>query len=374
MSRARSTVAIDELRPILARELPDMPVDEPRAATSFLATAIEFAIGWFKAHEQAGSPDLRASILVATEYPRRATSALSTQAATLLRQDFTGDHYGRVFVCNDAITVALELDAASRGAVEAGRYLQSVGLGAQPTIVLVPASRSVTMYWHGLDDEGSTWELHVAATAPQSLTQKELLGVLDAIWDNAFASPQPHYDVVWKDRRQFVAFGQAERRVQDMLIPMLRVQFRENYVVRPEDRQPSGRIDVSITPLRNGVTGVGTVELKALCSRRESSRTSGYRTEGRAAHIAAVTKGLAQAADAKRRLAADVAVLACYDLRRTPTEATAFPKNLGKEASLKGVVLKHYPLYPSAELRRKAEQATSSRRVAVRKSTSAGQR
>jgi hypothetical protein len=363
MTRVRSTIAIDELRPIAAQELPDMPIDEPRAATSFLATAIEFAIGWFKAHEQAARSDLRAAILIAAEYPRRTTATLPAQASTLLRQDFVGDHYGRAFVCNDAITIAMELQGAPRTMVEAGRYVQANRLGALPTIVLVPANRSVTMYWHGLDDEESSWELHVAASAPQSLTQHELVGVLDAVWDNALASPQPHYDVVWKNRDQFVAFGQAERRVQHILIPILRVEFRENFVVRPEDRQPSGRIDVSIAPRRRGVTGVGTIELKALCSRRESSRPAGFRPEGPAVHKAAIKKGLGQAVDAKRRLSADIAILACYDLRKEPQQTTAFAKEITKQAKLKGIVLEHYPLYASAELRRQAEQAPV-RRVA----------
>ena len=357
MRRARSIIGIDELRPIAAQELPDLPIDEPRAATSFLATAIEFAIGWFKAHEQSATSDLRAAILVVTEYPRRTTAGIPAEAATLLRQDFVGDHYGRVFVCNDAITVAMELRASPRTTVEAGRYVQAAGLGTQPTIVLVPASRTVTMYWHGLDDEESTWELHVPASAPTALTQAKLLSALDAIWDNAFASPQPQYDVVWKDRDHFVAFGQAERRVQDILVPILRVEFRENFVVRPEDRQPSGRIDVSIAPRRPGVTGVGTIELKALCSRRESTQAAGFRPEGPAVHKAAVKKGIGQVVDAKKRLAADIGILACYDLRKEPKQTTAFPKAMTQQATLKGIVLKHYPLYPSAELRRQAEQA-----------------
>jgi hypothetical protein len=357
MGRVRSTIAVDELRPIAAEELPDLPIDEPRASTSFLATAIEFAIGWFRAHDQCGSQNGGAAILVAAEYPRRDTTGLRVEASTLLRQDFIGDHYGRVFVCNDAITVALELCEAPRNALGAGRFIQAKGFGRMPTVVLLPAGRSITMYWHGLDDEAAVWELHVPPTAPEALTQSQLSDVLDAIWDNALASPQPGYDVVWKRHDDYIAFGQAERLVQNLVVQMLRVEFRENFLVRPEDRQVSGRIDISISPRKHGVIGVGTIELKALCSRRESTQPAGYRSEGASVHAKAITKGLGQAIDAKGRLDADIALLACYDLRKLPKEATAFAKAVVTKARRMGIVLRHYPLYPSAEARRNAEQA-----------------
>jgi len=358
MTRPPSRVTQAELEAAFAAGVNANPYIDPNVGSAYLRYVINFAHRWFRGVNAVPSNHSPTSVrLVFPEYPNRVSD---TAQIFGFCESFDTEHRGQTYICNESLSEVRQLLNVPSEAMNAATHLVDIGLGTVPAVVLTPGLREVAVYPNGFRT-GEVFTIQdVGIVGPAVLDPDVLVDRIRRFWDATIAVPNRAVRI-WEDYDNWIAVGQAERNIQLVLAPQLDVVYRDNFNVHPEVVTASGRADIVIYPRENLGSGTATIELKAMCSRRKGARTrAGYRTESARTHAHAVEKGVTQVVNAKQRLSATVAILACFDLRMIDKRVDHVTRDIISIAKRHGITIEVLPLYQSMDQRRRAEQAATS--------------
>ena len=265
---------------------------------------------------------------------------------------------GRVWFVSQVVTVGTWLSAEFETDDELIRFItEDLGRGATPAIIYDSrGSAELRFYSNGLSDLETYDSLRVAYS---EISIVEIFDRIDVIHRNHLVTPgaQHRGTRVWESASE----GRPMSNAEDILGGLLTVGLQGAFpmcIVRVEQPQPSGRLDIEIEERVLNEPGTiqrhAILELKVLRSVGRTGRSVSPRTIRRW-----VKDGVGQAAAYRQEKAALAAGLCCFDMRSTFSGTQCFAHVLTLAAEL-DVQLRVWHLFSSAGTYRAHQIATKS--------------
>jgi hypothetical protein len=239
------------------------------------------------------------------------TSAFS-QVARLDMQD-SGKLDGPILLTTANLRLVFKCGAAEPNVVGIVARLRELGLGARPTIVFVPAERTLTFYQTGVDNKA---QIKTDALLGGGLDPSNILGLVDHFHENWTRFPDG-FGSCWDNATDRIVHRNSERHVRDNLYVFLSmVVYTSRYVIR-EHQLPNGRVDIFVFGVTIGPTDDShrVIELKVLRSRTIGWKGKKTRQYSEKANQRYVEQGVRQAGRYRLTAGAVEAFLFCFDAR-----------------------------------------------------------
>lgn len=230
---------------------------------------------------------------------------------------------------------------------------ESLDIGEVPAVLFEARTESPELWFYprGLADPESGISVPLSS---ESIDLDRIFEIIDRAHRDAIVTPQrkaPAGMKLWKNARRHHPVKQAEARIQYILRVALSAALPPTMVVREEQDEATGRIDLEID---ERVPGAGIhichalLELKVLRS---------YRSTGKPVPPAkvneAIEEGVIQAKSYREAREALASALCCFDMRKQPNGSSCFGGVEGKARRGK-VKLRVWPVYASVQQYRAA--------------------
>jgi hypothetical protein len=226
---------------------------------------------------------------------------------------------------------------------------ENLAMGDVPAVVveLRTETPQVRHYRRGL---ANPEDVEVVSLESETIDIERILAAVDQAHKMHLATPQPAADMqLWTNRAKHWPARNAERRIQFILRVALQGAFPMT-VVREEQPQPAGRLDIEIEELQGeGVTiKHALLELKVLRSYGSTGKSV-----GESAVSEAIMEGVNQAVSYKKESGVHAAALCCFDMRTAVAGAACFT-SVRNKAKRHGVRLRSWHIFASTKEFREA--------------------
>jgi hypothetical protein len=241
-----------------------------------------------------------------------ARSADFSAVARLDGQD-SGKVAGPILLTTANLRLVFHSDAIETTVAGIVTRLRELGLGDRPTVIFVPAERTLTFYQSGADNKP---QIKTDALLDPALDPSNIVGLVDYFHDNWTRFPDG-FGSCWDNATDRIVHRNAERHVRDNLYVFLSmVVYKSRYVIR-EHQLPNGRVDIFVFGFAIGPTDDShrVIELKVLRSRSIGWKGKKTRQYSEKANKRYVEQGLRQAARYRASTRALEAFLFCFDCR-----------------------------------------------------------
>jgi hypothetical protein len=351
----------EELNEIVRSRFAALPSSPAGTAAAFATKVVQFVIGWLQHRPGADMSSLADAIFLCPEHPSLVAPSLGFSKVHFFagdpRQPVCGASHLCAFTLND---VYVRPSSAGSSTSEIVRGLIAENVGKLPAVIFSPAIGARVILPMGLEDEESKVLLTTAGSFP-AVTKASLDEFLTEFHDILLKTPRP-FKRFWNDVDAFVPVPNAEKEVQNAMIPLAELRFRGS-VVRYEEAMVEGRADLTISPNPQGTTlGSGVLELKALRSRFPAKGKGKARICQPAKNDEAIIDGIDQADSYRERRGLEHAFVCCYDFR-SDEEAVELDAHEPRAADRK-VNLRRYRVYNHAKTLRR-DKPKSAHRAAV---------
>lgn len=256
-----------------------------------------------------------------------------------LDEESSPTELGPILLTSPNLRLVYARNVKERSAAALAAELKHLGLGARPTALFVPAEKTLTFYWNGVEG-GPT--LQASTTVLAGLDPSNVVSLADYFHQRWTRYPDGLAGGCWDHAGDRVLQRQAERAIRDhMFVFLAMVVYQSPYVLR-EHQLPNGRVDIFIYGLAGGADASShkVVELKVLRSRstgwlspkaKPQKVTKPQRTYSDAGNKRYVESGLRQAARYGHMTSAAESFLFCFDARLTDSaiDVEALAKSLG---------------------------------------------
>jgi hypothetical protein len=321
----------------------------------FVNEVMSYLRGWIEAHSSRNRTADPPTIFLACERPRVDAEALGGRPVPMFQIDRSQTLGGLVLASARLNNVAVVPEAASTLTLqELHTLVLRIGAGERPAVVFFPNDLRIVVCRDGVAGEESYIELTLSELAVGRISEEtvdSLLTDYHRFWLSTPSCPVR----VWKNRDYFVPIREPEIEIERWLVPVARFKFKASIIVK-ELALLSGRADVALLPRPGaGDLGSAVIELKVLKSKSYSSQARSANDYPPSRNVEGVKDGIEQAAAYRDELDAELALLACFDLRKDVAAETV--TNLQSEADAKTVKLRHYAVFNSSRSMRRAASA-----------------
>lgn len=355
--RAQPGGTPEQLQAIVDQSLAGLPTAPAGTTVAFVTQVVRFVAEWLEHRASVDLSVLPDAIFLLPEYPVLLAQQHGFERIRFFDGDPRQDVAGNVHVCNSTLReVFVRASDPKESTSTVIEGLIRDGLGALPAVIFAPAIGKITLAFAGLENEDDTVVLPIADTI-YDVTAASLDEFLEDFHDIHLKTPQS-FKKFWQNKDKFVPVPNAEKEVQNALLPLAHLRFRKS-VVRAEESMVEGRADVTITPDPRGTTrGSGVLELKVLRSRFPGKK-GGSTVCSPATNDQAVVDGIDQAMSYRARRHYDHAFVCCYDFR-TEADATDLAAH-EPLATSRNVLLRQYRVYNHAKALRRDDPESAYR-------------
>ncbi len=203
-------------------------------------------------------------------------------------------------------------------------WLEGQGFGEAPVAIAYFNNRILSCYPEGGMSDDKPINLTLPA-AGKIVSMADIFEVLEDVQKNSLLTPMIGPPKFWNDPGEYIPGPEAERTIRWIVAAQLRSTFRPMQV-DIEHVCRVGSVDIVITPPARPLDGpahAAIIELKAL-----KSFTSGKSPVSAYSNSKAVYKGHRQARAYRDTVAAELGIMAAFDLRKNKNEASndAWPR------------------------------------------------
>jgi hypothetical protein len=225
---------------------------------------------------------------------------------------------------------------------------EKLGIGGAPAVIF-EARTSPQLLWFYPCGLANREMANPVPLSSEGIGLKQILSIIDRAHHDSIVTPRPRGSQgmkLWKNASKHHPVKDVEARIQEILRIALTAALPPTMVVRDEQHQTTGRIDLEIEE-SNAMPGHfvrhALLELKVLRS---------YGSTGRTVSVANVTnaikEGVSQAKSYRDERETQSAALCCFDMRKEPGGTDCFDP-VKQQARRNKVELRVWPVYASAK-------------------------
>lgn len=347
--------------------LPLTSVGGGNSALGFVNEVLTYLRGWIQTHSSRDRSQDPTTLFLSCERPRFDADILGAQPVELFKIDRSLPLGGLILATARLHSVAQvkPVNATTISLQQLHALVAQLGAGDRPAVFFFPNDLRIVVCRDGLNGEEAFIEYSISEIGVASISEESvdrLLSDYHRFWLSTPSCPVR----LWHDRTGFVPIEDAEIEIERWLVPLARLKFNESIIVK-ELALLSGRADVALLPRPGAATaGSAVIELKVLRSKHFAKDAAQANDYPAAENISGIKDGIDQAASYRDEVHAQLALLACYDLRKDTVAETV--TGLQSTADTRSVGLRHYPVFNSARAMRRASPSAVSSRSRPRQS------
>lgn len=329
-----------------SEEFSALPAADSREPVALVQKVIAYAAGWAKRSE-GKRPENCCFAFVMSDYLRDDTQRTGAQRKRHFFKNITNDPVNHLYLCPTDLGEVLVLKEEASSVEDIEGILETHDLGGRPIAVVLVADQQVNLLWcpAGFFDEEESVAFEIAWKGGAAInldTVDEALGRYHHEWASSGQRVK-----VWHCRDNRVPVRWAEAAIQNTLSPYLAGTFGPGSVDVEID-VPTGRVDIQLIDHSEGKAVIaGILELKVLRSKHFNKDAEKATTCPKSENVAALKKGVVQAWSYRNDKGASLACLCCYDMQTPPS--VALLSEVQEDADKKEVVLRHFPIFLSAD-------------------------
>jgi hypothetical protein len=228
-----------------------------------------------------------------------------------------------------------------------------LGIGSAPAVIF-EARTNPQLLWFYPCGLAKGEVANPVPLSSEGIGLEQILSIVDRAHRDSIVTPRPRGSQgskLWKNAGKHHPVEDAEARIQEILRVALTAALPPTMMVRDEQHQTTGRIDLEIEE-SNATPGHfvrhALLELKVLRSYRSTGRAV-----SRASVADAIKEGVSQAKSYRDERETLSAALCCFDMRKEPGGADCFDP-VKQKARRNKVALRVWPVYASAKQYRTA--------------------